>query len=82
MIIVDNHVCPVIADTKLQKSYISPDPLLMIEQRRKFPVNNGIIFSEVDIVTPGQKLLAQKLTFEINAGQSMLVTGMLLCLSS
>jgi ABC-type uncharacterized transport system fused permease/ATPase subunit len=54
----------------------------MIEQRRKFPVNNGIIFSEVDIVTPGQKLLAQKLTFEINAGQSMLVTGMLLCLSS
>uniref|UniRef100_A0A0V0IZK6 Putative ABC transporter D family member 1-like n=1 Tax=Solanum chacoense TaxID=4108 RepID=A0A0V0IZK6_SOLCH len=34
-----------------------------------------ISFSEVDIITPGQKILARKLTCDIVKGKSLLVTG-------
>ncbi|XP_010277351.1 PREDICTED: ABC transporter D family member 1 [Nelumbo nucifera] len=34
-----------------------------------------ISFSEVDIITPAQKLLARQLTFDITPGKSLLVTG-------
>lgn len=34
-----------------------------------------ISFSEVDIITPGQKVLARKLTCDIVKGKSLLVTG-------
>ena len=34
-----------------------------------------ISFSEVDIITPTQKLLARKLTCEIVPGKSLLLTG-------
>lgn len=37
--------------------------------------DNGISFSEVDIITPTQKLLARKLTCDIVAGKSLLLTG-------
>ncbi|XP_051143944.1 ABC transporter D family member 1-like [Andrographis paniculata] len=36
---------------------------------------NIISFSEVDIITPTQKMLARQLTFEITPGKSLLVTG-------
>lgn len=36
---------------------------------------DAISFSEVDIITPGQKLLARKLTCDILPGKSLLVTG-------
>lgn len=34
-----------------------------------------ISFSEVDIITPGQKLLARKLMCDVLPGKSLLVTG-------
>lgn len=34
-----------------------------------------ISFSDVDIITPSQKLLARRLTCEIVPGKSLLVTG-------
>lgn len=34
-----------------------------------------ISFSEVDIITPAQKLLARRLTYDIVPGKSLLVTG-------
>lgn len=34
-----------------------------------------ISFSDVDIMTPGQKLLARQLTCDIVPGKSLLVTG-------
>ncbi|EFJ22756.1 hypothetical protein SELMODRAFT_232616 [Selaginella moellendorffii] len=37
--------------------------------------NDEIIFSDVDIVTPSQKMLARKLSFRVQPGQSMLITG-------
>ncbi|KAI3802276.1 hypothetical protein L1987_30406 [Smallanthus sonchifolius] len=37
--------------------------------------NDGISFLEVDIITPGQKLLARKLTCDIVPGKSLLLTG-------
>lgn len=37
--------------------------------------SNVITFSEVDIVTPAQKLLARKLSFDVSPGRSLLVTG-------
>ncbi|KAL8234215.1 hypothetical protein R6Q59_020315 [Mikania micrantha] len=36
---------------------------------------DGISFSEVDIITPAQKLLARKLTCDIVPGKSLLLTG-------
>lgn len=36
---------------------------------------DAICFSEVDIITPGQKLLARQLTCDIVRGKSLLVTG-------
>ncbi|CAM6094402.1 unnamed protein product [Calypogeia fissa] len=58
-----------------QKS-IKMDPLVLIEQRRKASVSGyGIAFSEANIVTPTQKLLARNLCFQVEAGQSILVTG-------
>lgn len=38
-------------------------------------VEDEISFSEVDIITPGQKLLARKLTCDITPGKSLLLTG-------
>lgn len=46
--------------------------------RRHTYSEDSISFSEVDIVTPGQKLLARQLTCRIVPGQSLLVTGLLL----
>ncbi|KAF6139384.1 hypothetical protein GIB67_026226 [Kingdonia uniflora] len=40
-----------------------------------FPSEDMISFSEVDIITPSQKLLAGKLTCDIVPGKSLLVTG-------
>eukprot|EP00249_Psilotum_nudum_P023443 c28874_g1_i1 orf=721-4785(+) len=37
--------------------------------------NDDIVFSEVDIVTPAQKVLARKLSLHISQGKSLLVTG-------
>lgn len=57
------------------------DPLHLIEERRialssKATENSDdIIFTEVDIITPAQKLLARKLTFTVSPGKSLLVTG-------
>lgn len=36
---------------------------------------NAITFSEVDIITPTQKMLAKQLTCVIAPGKSLLVTG-------
>ncbi|KAL3681209.1 hypothetical protein R1sor_024165 [Riccia sorocarpa] len=52
------------------------DPLLMIEQRRRrSAVQDDIVFSEVDVVTPAQTMLARKLSFTVESGRSLLVTG-------
>ncbi|KAI5066208.1 hypothetical protein GOP47_0018832 [Adiantum capillus-veneris] len=37
--------------------------------------SDNVIFSDVDIITPGQKVLAKKLTFQVSPGKSLLVTG-------
>lgn len=37
--------------------------------------SEDIVFSEVDIITPAQKVLAKKLTFQVSPGKSLLVTG-------
>ncbi|XP_047321673.1 ABC transporter D family member 1 [Impatiens glandulifera] len=37
--------------------------------------NDAIVISDVDIISPGQKLLARKLTCEIMPGKSLLLTG-------
>ena len=36
---------------------------------------NSISFSNVDIITPSQKMLARQLTCEVLQGRSLLVTG-------
>ncbi|MCO5604122.1 hypothetical protein L7F22_058282 [Adiantum nelumboides] len=63
------------------------DELLQVAQQEAKPSsqsalalsNSGqsddIIFSEVDIITPTQKLLARKLTFVVSPNNSLLVTG-------
>ncbi|KAL2620730.1 hypothetical protein R1flu_000935 [Riccia fluitans] len=52
------------------------DPLLLIEQRRRrSAVQEDIVFSEVDVVTPAQKMLARKLSCTVEPGRSLLVTG-------
>lgn len=38
-----------------------------------------ISFSEVDVITPAQKLLARQLTCNVVQGKSMLVTGEGIC---
>lgn len=40
-----------------------------------FQCEDTITFSEVDIITPSQKMLARKLTCDIVPGKSLLVTG-------
>lgn len=37
--------------------------------------DDTISFLEVDIITPGQKMLARQLKFDIEPGKSLLVTG-------
>ncbi|XP_062083727.1 ABC transporter D family member 1 [Humulus lupulus] len=44
-------------------------------ERRHLYTEDAITFSDVDIVTPGQKLLARQLTCGISPGKSLLVTG-------
>ncbi|XP_050382977.1 ABC transporter D family member 1 [Argentina anserina] len=44
-------------------------------EREGLPSEDAINFSEVDIITPSQKLLASKLTCDIIPGKSLLVTG-------
>lgn len=39
------------------------------------PTRDIISFSKVDIITPGQKLLATKLTCDVGQGKSLLITG-------
>ncbi|XP_027334741.1 ABC transporter D family member 1-like isoform X1 [Abrus precatorius] len=42
---------------------------------RDYHAKDAISFSEVDIVTPAQKMLARELTCDIELGRSLLVTG-------
>ncbi|XAR73376.1 Fatty-acyl-CoA-transporting ATPase [Bertholletia excelsa] len=54
------------------------DPVAIAEspmQLTESPSSDIISFSEVDIVSPAQKLLARKLTCDIKPGESLLVTG-------
>ncbi|GAV87165.1 ABC_tran domain-containing protein/ABC_membrane_2 domain-containing protein [Cephalotus follicularis] len=51
--------------TESQSTSMSSDPYS----------EDGISFSEVDIITPAQKLLARQLTCDIVPGRSLLVTG-------
>lgn len=44
-------------------------------KRSEFYSEDMISFTEVDIITPGQKMLATKLTCDIVPGKSLLVTG-------
>lgn len=44
--------------------------------RRYLHSEDSITFSEVDIVTPAQKLLARQLKCDILPGKSLLVTGL------
>lgn len=44
-------------------------------EREGVQSEDAINFSEVDIITPSQKLLARKLTCDIVPGKSLLVTG-------
>ncbi|XP_068658650.1 ABC transporter D family member 1-like [Aristolochia californica] len=44
-------------------------------EESKVSDGDNISFTEVDIITPGQKLLARKLTCGITRGRSLLVTG-------
>ncbi|MCO5596316.1 hypothetical protein L7F22_050377 [Adiantum nelumboides] len=37
--------------------------------------SNSIMFSNVDIITPAKKVLANKVTFQVSRGKSLLVTG-------
>ena len=57
------------------------NPLMLIEERRNSWKSdhsldgNVVSFSEFDIITPSQKLLARKLTFTVTPQKSLLVTG-------
>ncbi|XP_077248712.1 ABC transporter D family member 1-like [Tasmannia lanceolata] len=51
-----------------------PDSLAASE-RNDTSAEDFISFSEVDILTPGQKLLAKQLTCDVIPGKSLLVTG-------
>ncbi|PON35610.1 ATP-binding cassette containing protein [Parasponia andersonii] len=56
----------------------SEDPIAdtrSLSKRRHLFSEDVIAFSEVDIVTPAQKLLARQLTCDIVPGKSLLVTG-------
>ena len=44
-------------------------------ERESLQSEDAITFSEVDIITPSQKMLARKLTCDIVPGESLLVTG-------
>ncbi|KAK1277761.1 ABC transporter D family member 1 [Acorus gramineus] len=44
-------------------------------KKDEVPAEDMISFSEVDIITPGQKLLAARLSCDIEQGKSLLVTG-------
>lgn len=44
-------------------------------EKREFHSEDAITFSEVNIITPSQKILARKLTCDIVPGKSLLVTG-------
>lgn len=66
-----------------------PNPLLLSEGQRlsssnslQPEVNQDIIFENVDVVTPSQKMLARKLTLRVPFSKSLLVTGGLSHLSS
>ncbi|KAE8676575.1 ABC transporter D family member 1 [Hibiscus syriacus] len=48
---------------------------LLQSQRTAFSAKDVISFSEVDIITPAQKLLARQLTCDVVQGKSLLVTG-------
>eukprot|EP00252_Welwitschia_mirabilis_P019071 TRINITY_DN4324_c0_g1_i1.p1 TRINITY_DN4324_c0_g1~~TRINITY_DN4324_c0_g1_i1.p1 ORF type:complete len:404 (-),score=99.02 TRINITY_DN4324_c0_g1_i1:418-1629(-) len=56
-----------------------PNPLNLIQERRNSWGSSmepeTILFSEVDILTPAQKLLVRKLTFRVTPQKSLLVTG-------
>ncbi|KAL4378612.1 hypothetical protein GQ457_02G009330 [Hibiscus cannabinus] len=48
---------------------------LLQSQRTALSAKDVISFSEVDIITPAQKLLARQLTCDVVPGKSLLVTG-------
>ncbi|XP_024394443.1 ABC transporter D family member 1 isoform X1 [Physcomitrium patens] len=52
-----------------------PNSLLLTGEGQSSEVNQDIVFEDVDIVTPGQKILARKLSMRVPAGKSLLVTG-------
>ncbi|XP_024021422.1 ABC transporter D family member 1 isoform X1 [Morus notabilis] len=51
------------------------DDTQSLSKRKHISSEDAITFSEVDIITPAQKLLARKLTCDIVPGESLLVTG-------
>lgn len=57
---------------------ITPDDTQSLSKWKHFYSEDAISFSEVDIITPAQKLLARQLTCDIVPGESLLVTGLLL----
>lgn len=79
--LVDHH-----AGKRLTQS--KQNPLLLIERRRSASfnslvpeANSDIVFDNVNIVTPSQKMLARKLSMRVPAGKSLLVTGISLTLT-
>ncbi|KAI4345241.1 hypothetical protein L6164_012381 [Bauhinia variegata] len=53
----------------------SSSPTMLLTKSRGVNFSDVVSFSEVDIVTPAQKMLANKLKFDIMPGGSLLVTG-------
>lgn len=52
------------------------DDTQSLSKRKHISSEDAITFSEVDIITPAQKLLARQLTCDIVPGESLLVTGL------
>ncbi|ERN14929.1 hypothetical protein AMTRI_Chr02g213560 [Amborella trichopoda] len=58
-----------------QKDFSDLDSLARSDRSNGPACEDLIFFSEVDIITPTQKLLARRLTMDITPGKSLLVTG-------
>ncbi len=79
----DDMVVVLIGSSEVLCSYnivagLAADSMLDIKspsKRREVYSDETISFSEVDIITPAQKMLARQLTCDILPGESLLVTG-------
>ena len=79
----DDMVVVLIGTSEVLSSYnivagLAADSMLDIKspsKRREVYSDETISFSEVDIITPAQKMLARQLTCDILPGESLLVTG-------